>query len=187
MTRENGVDRRGFLRRVGAGALGVAAAGSASGAGSATGAGSTSAADEPARKPTDDPRQTAEQDGGIDRFRMLLPAVGPVETAYVNVAVIAGDPIRPGERPPPTCVPEEMDRLRAHDAAIVELTELSWFGGDANDVGEIVRARTYAPRRLPFGRAYRVVGGTHCDGYVRVTVHDLADELAVSVSGSDGE
>lgn len=160
------LDRRGFVQRAGgavAGVLGVSGVGSAR-------EGSAGRAE-----------QASDPDEGITRFRMVLPAVEPLEITYVNVVVIAGLPIGRGERPPPACIPEGEDQWRAYNAVVADLTESSLLGGDGNELGELARTRAYAARSLRPGTPYRVVGGTACDGHVRVTVHELADELEASL------
>lgn len=174
MSDEDRLDRRGFVRRAGAaaaGAFGFAGAGSARGA----------AEDGVARQ--------TESGENVTRFRMVLPALDVLRTTYANVAILPGLPIRPGERPPPECFPEGEPQWRAYDAVAVDLTESSLLGGDGNAVGEIVRTRTYSARPLQPGTPYRVVGVTPCEEYLTATVHELADELDVSidVGGGDGQ
>lgn len=169
---DNRLDRRGFVRRVGAAAAGTVGV-------SHAGAARPSASEAE--------RDAAEQDtdGGVTRFQMVLPAIDLLETTYVNLAIVAGWPTEPGERPPSACLPEGEDRLEAYEAAVVDLTESSILGGDGNTVGKVTWTRAYAARPLKPGMAYRVVGGTPCDGHVRVTVHDLADEFEISVDANE--
>lgn len=157
------LDRRGFVRRVGAavaGTLGVSHAGAARSAEAA------------AEQATDE---------RITRFQMVLPVVEPLESTVVNVAVIPIRGIQPDERPPQECLPEGVDRLGGYEVAVVDLTESSLFGGDGNAVGKIERTRAYSSRALLFGTAYRIVSAAPCDGYLRVIVHELADEFELAI------
>lgn len=197
---ESRFDRRAFVRSAGAtiaGVLGVtgrvASTVGDSNAGSAGGREST--ADEAATESgtrtgqTTEPGtrtgQTTDPGGGVRRFRMVLPAVEPLETTYVNVAVVVGGQVRPGVRPPPRCLPETEGRWLAYDAAVVDLTESPLLGGDGDEVATVVRTRAYAARDPRRNTPYRIVDGTDCDGYVRATVHELADEFEIAVEASD--
>ncbi len=96
----------------------------------------------------------------------------------MNKIVIVGGPIQPGVRPPPLCFPQGVDQWFARDAVLVKPTETSGLFGDGDGLGAVERTRAHLERAVEPGTVYRVTGGEFCDGYVRVTVHELPPRLS---------
>jgi len=118
------------------------------------------------------------QDGGIDFFRAVVPSSDVLEPSLVNKIVVVGGPIQPGVRPPPLCFPQGVDQWFARDAVLVKPTETPGLFGEGDDIGAIERTRAHLERAVEPGTVYRVTGGEFCDGYVRVTVHELPPRLS---------
>lgn len=121
-------------------------------------------------------------DGGegdeIDFFRAVIPSSDVLKPSLVNKIVVVGGPIQPGTRPPPLCFPQDVDQWRARDAVVVKPTETTGFFGGGDSLGAVQRTRAHLEYPVEPGTVYRVAGGEFCDGYARVTVHELPPRLS---------
>ncbi|NEU57714.1 hypothetical protein [Halorussus sp. MSC15.2] len=165
------LDRRGFLRRAGAASFGVA--GLAGGV-------------------------AAQEGGGVQYFRMVVPRVDLLEADFANRVVLVSEPNQPGFRPPDACFPEVPesadDQWISYDATVIDPTETEgFFGGDPNSIGGFEDTAAFVGDPVPPRSLYRVVGGEPCGGgdFYRLQTHELVPGLAnfldVAVERLDGD
>lgn len=117
-----------------------------------------------------------EQDGAIKFMQAVLPAGFILDEKLIYRIIVVGDPIQPGERPPPLCFPEGEKQWTARGAVVVKPTETGVL--EDKEIGAVNRTRVHLENPVEPGSVWRITGGSYCDGNARVTIHELPPQLS---------